>query len=80
MYIKQNNLIKQLVTKSPTPLSSNEENYQINADVWFTKEKIEKAIDLIDRNKLDNMPEENFKIFLLSYLFQFKYERWKRTL
>lgn len=62
MYIKQNNLIKQLVTKSPTPLSSNEENYQINADVWFTKEKIEQAIDLIDRNKLDSMPEENFKI------------------
>ena len=62
MYIKQNNLIKQLVTKSPTPLSSNEENYQINADIWFTKEKIEQAIDLIDRNKLDSMPEENYAI------------------
>ena len=62
MYIKQNNLIKQLVTKSPTPLSSNEENYQINADIWFTKEKILRAIDLIDRNKLDSMPEENYRL------------------
>lgn len=62
MYIKQNNLIRQLVTKSPTPLSSNEENYQINADIWFTKDKITKAIDQIDTKKLTSMSEQNFQI------------------
>lgn len=62
MYIKQNNLIRQLVTKSPTPLSSNEENYQINADIWFTKDKITKAIDQIDTKKLNSMSEQNFQI------------------
>lgn len=61
-YINQNQLINSLVKQSPTPLSAIEENYYINTDYWFSKEKIIKAIDAIDKEKIERMSKKDFNL------------------
>lgn len=62
LYDRQNKMIGLFTTKSPTPISSSEDSYQIDADIWFTEEKIKKAIDKVDRIKLANMSDKTYKI------------------
>lgn len=61
VYNQQNNAANALVKQAPTPLSTHEDQYQINADIWFTEDKIKSAIDAIDKNKITIMSEEGFK-------------------
>ncbi len=75
-YEKQNKLVYSAVSKTPTPLSSNEEDYQINTDFWLTKEKIIQAISAINIDKLNQLTPENFallKDFLIEKGFLWAY-------
>lgn len=62
LYEKQNSTIISLIKKTETPLSINEDNYQINTEPWLTKEKIISIINKVDTEKLDNLCEKHFSL------------------
>lgn len=62
MYIAQNKIISTAITKSPTPLSTNNDGYTINTDIWFNSKKIIKVIDSLDIEKINSMSKENYEI------------------
>lgn len=62
LYARQNKMIGLFTTKSPTPIASSDDSYQIDTDCWFTEEKITKVIDKIDKNKIASMSEKTYQI------------------
>lgn len=60
LYEKQNSTIVSLMKKTETPLTINEDDYQIDTEPWLTKEKILKAIKKVDKEKLDKLSIKHY--------------------
>ncbi len=60
-YMRLNKVHTPTINQTTAPLASTEDSYQINADIWFTADKIKNAIDAIDKDKINSMPEHIFK-------------------